>query len=322
MRWYYHLSQNIGLNMHQDLDRLWTIGTRGSPLALVQTEMVTAKLQACYPAARIARKTIATTGDKIQDRSLADIGGKGLFLKEIEKDLLAGHIDFAVHSLKDMEANVTPELKIAAVLPRENPADVFIALHAPTLMDLPPYARVGTCSPRRMIQLKQLRSDLQIVMMRGNVQTRLDKLARGDVDALILAYAGLSRLNLVDQITSVFPLSMMLPAVAQGVIAIECRCDDSQTIAFVAPLNHLPTWQCISAEREMLRALGGNCHTPIGGHAVILDNGHIHLTGMIGTMGGEKSVFGEGVGEMPTDVGQLVADALRSKIGGDWPLNP
>lgn len=308
--------------MHQDSDRLWTIGTRGSPLALVQTEMVTTKLQAHYQAARITRKIITTTGDKIQDRPLADIGGKGLFLKEIEKDLLGGEIDFAVHSLKDMEANVTPALKIAAVLPRENPADVFIAAHYPTLMDLPPFARVGTCSPRRMIQLKQLRSDLQIVMMRGNVQTRLDKLARGDVDALILAYAGLSRLNLLDRITSIFPLSMMLPAAAQGVIAIECRCDDAQTAAFVAPLNDLPTWQCISAERQMLRALGGNCHTPIGGHAVILENGHIHLTGMIGTMGGEKCVFASGTADNPTDVGQLVADALRCKMGEFWPLNP
>lgn len=252
---------------------LITIGTRGSKLALAQAHLVADTLQAHHLQLRaegaIAIRIIHTTGDHILDRPLSDIGGKGLFTKEIETALLAGEINLAVHSMKDVPTELPAGLTISCVLEREDPRDAFISLKYSSIEALPQAAKVGTSSLRRRAQLLELRPDLQMVDFRGNVQTRLAKLADGVVDATLLAVAGLNRLNMPDAITQPLSISQMLPAVAQGAIGLEIRTEDTRIAALIAPLHHAKTAQCVAAERALLAALEGNCTTPIAIHAML-----------------------------------------------------
>ena len=247
------------------------IGTRGSPLALAQAHEVRARLAAAHKVSEdeIAITIIKTTGDQILDRPLSEVGGKGLFTKEIEDALLSDEIDLAVHSSKDMPTVLPKGLSITAFLPREDVRDAFISRKAKTLMDLPAGAVVGTASLRRQAMVRRLRPDLEVVTYRGNVQSRLRKLDEGVVDATLLAYAGLRRLGLADVATSLLPLEDFPPAVGQGAICIESRTHDDRTSALIEPLDHADTTAALTAERAFLGVLDGSCRTPIAGHAVM-----------------------------------------------------
>jgi len=255
------------------------IGTRGSPLALAQSNQVRDLLIAAHPAMSEPELCIIkTTGDQVTDRPLADLGGKGLFTKEIEQALLDGAVDIAVHSMKDVETWQPEGLTVDCFLPREDPRDTLLG--AASIAALPGGARVGTASLRRSAQLLAVRPDLTITLMRGNVGTRLGKLAAGEVDATMLAVAGLKRLGLADAIGAILEPDEFLPAVAQGAVGIERRAGDGQTAALLAPLNDGPTTLCVTAERAMLAALDGTCRTPIGGLAT-LDGGRLTLDGLL-----------------------------------------
>ena len=261
--------------------RLIRIGSRGSRLALAQANEARARLVEAHGLAPDAIEivTITTTGDRIRDRPLAEIGGKALFAKEIEEALLGGEIDIAVHSMKDMPGEPTPGLAIPSFLPREDPRDAFISRLAPDVMALPRGATLGSSSVRRIAQLKQLRPDLVAVPFRGNVETRLVKLDRGEADATVLACAGLKRLGLEREITVAMAPDIMLPAVAQGAIGLQVRQNDEGMHELVAPLDDPATaWQ-IAAERAFLIVLEGSCRTPIAGHAV-LNGDRISFRGM------------------------------------------
>jgi hydroxymethylbilane synthase len=265
------------------------IGTRGSPLALAQARIVRTGLIDAHglDETQIEIVPIKTTGDRIQDKSLAEIGGKGLFTKEIEHALLDRAIDLAVHSMKDMPSVLPDGLAIEAVLAREDVRDAFISPRADDLRALPAGARVGTSSLRRQAQVRRLRRDLVVEGLRGNVQTRLAKLDEGMVDATFLACAGLIRLGLEDKITAAVEPDDMLPAVAQGAIGIETRGDDDKTNQLVAALNHDETALCIAMERAFLKALDGSCRTPIAGLAR-LDRQKLNFRGMIISPDGEQ----------------------------------
>jgi hydroxymethylbilane synthase len=297
------------------------IGTRGSPLALAQARMVRARLAAAQGVdeALIGLTIIRTTGDMIQDRTLAQAGGKGLFTKEIEEALRAGSIDIAVHSAKDMPTALPDGLTIAAVLPREDARDVFISRVAKTLADLPAGAVVGTASLRRQAIVKRLRPDLAVVPIRGNVETRLRKLDEGVVDATLLALAGLKRLGLTHALTSIFAVDEFLPAVGQGIVAIEARADDGATRALLDAINHGETAIALAAERAFLAVLDGSCRTPIAGHATIAD-GRLHFRGLIAKPDGSESfacardgVIGEAVA-----LGADAGNELKRRAGADF----
>ena len=247
------------------------LGTRGSPLALAQAREVRARLAAAHaelePEAAVEIVVITTTGDTVQDRRLAEIGGKGLFTKEIEEALLDGRIDMAVHSMKDVPTWLPEGLAIAAVLPREDPRDALFSARGDSLAALPEGAVVGTASLRRQAQVLLARPDLKVVPFRGNVQTRLRKLAEGEVDATLLAVAGLNRLGLAERITAVLEPEVMLPAVAQGAIGVETRADDAKTRGFLEALNHRTSALRVAAERACLEVLDGSCRTPIAAFA-------------------------------------------------------
>ena len=261
---------------------LLRIGTRGSPLALAQAGEVRDRLAAAHgwPPGTIALCVIRTTGDTIQDRSLADAGGKGLFTKEIEQALIDGAIDLAVHSAKDMPTFLPGGLTLAACLPREDVRDAFISRKANTLSALPAGSLVGTASPRRQAQVLRLRSDLRVATFRGNVETRLRKLDDGAADATLLALAGLKRLGLENAATAVLPVEQFLPAVGQGAIALETRAEDRRTRDLVASIDHSDTMTALAVERAFLAVLDGSCRTPIAGHAALAD-GSVRFHGMI-----------------------------------------
>jgi hydroxymethylbilane synthase len=261
---------------------LLRIGTRGSPLALAQAGTVRARLAAVHGLAPecIDIKVIRTTGDMILDRPLAEVGGKGLFTKEIEEALLTGAIDLAVHSAKDMPTVLPAGLAITAVLPREDARDAFISRTAKTLTELRPGAVVGTASLRRQALVKRLRPDLDVISFRGNVQTRLRKLEEGSADATLLALAGLKRLGLTDAATAILSLDDFLPAVGQGIIAIETREADTRTREILAAIDHPDTAIALTAERAFLAVLDGSCRTPIAGHAAIAA-GRVRFRGLI-----------------------------------------
>jgi hydroxymethylbilane synthase len=263
------------------------IGTRGSPLALAQARMARTALAArCVGEIEIV--TIRTSGDRIQDRPLSEAGGKGLFTKEIEEALLAGGIDLAVHSAKDMPTLLPEGLMLAACLPREDVRDVFISRKAATLSELPQGAVVGTASLRRQALVKRLRPDVSVVPLRGNVETRLRKLESGEVDATLLALAGLKRLGLADKATALLDAQEFLPAVGQGAITIEARADDAHTRALLAKIDHADTSVALACERAFLAVLDGSCRTPIAGHAV-LSGDAISFRGMILRPDGSES---------------------------------
>lgn len=248
------------------MDKL-RLGTRGSPLALAQAHMVSAALRAAHGLGEKAIEivTIKTSGDRIQDRALADVGGKALWTKELERALETGEIDFAVHSMKDVETVRPDEIVIAAMLPRADVRDRLIG--AASVGALPEGARVGTSSPRRAAQLRRLRPDLKPILFRGNVETRLRKLADGDADATLLAAAGLDRLGLSD-VGVAIEIEAMLPAPAQGAVGIECRTANSGVRAMLAAIDHASTSRCIHAERALLAALSGDCRSPVAALAV------------------------------------------------------
>jgi hydroxymethylbilane synthase len=251
------------------------IGTRGSPLALAQAHETRQRLITAHDLdpADIEIVTITTTGDRIRDRPLVEIGGKGLFTKEIEDALLAGEIHMAVHSMKDVPANLPDGLVIAAILPREDARDAFMSLTASTLADLPKGAVLGSSSVRRTAQVLHLRPDLKPVQFRGNVETRLRKLSEGVADATFLACAGLNRLGLSDKITYAMPTDVMLPAIAQGAIGIEIRANDDTTRALLAAINDGLSEIAVACERAFLKALDGSCRTPLAGHATLNGSG-------------------------------------------------
>jgi hydroxymethylbilane synthase len=289
---------------------LLRLGTRGSKLALTQTGLVRDALAAAVPAlaapGAIEIVAIRTTGDAIQDRPLAEAGGKGLFVKEIEEALLTGRIDGAVHSMKDMPTAQPPGLAIAAFLPREDVRDVLIAEDVQRIADLERGAIVGTSALRRKAQLLYRRPDLEIVNFRGNVDTRLAKLKAGAVDATLLALAGLKRLGLA--VGTPVPEEEILPAVGQGAVCIECRADDARTRGWLAAIDHAPTATCIAAEHAMLAVLDGSCRTPIAGHAVLDATGALHLRGLIAKPDGSELVATERRGPA-SDAGRLGRDA-------------
>lgn len=250
------------------------IGTRGSPLALAQARETRERLITAHglDPARIEVVPITTTGDRIRDRPLNEIGGKGLFTKEIEDALLVGEIHLAVHSMKDLPANLPDGLTIAAVLPREDPRDAFMSPVASSLAELKMGATIGSSSVRRTAQVLRLRPDLKAVQFRGNVETRLRKLSEGVADATFLACAGLNRLGLSDKITAAVPVDVMLPAIAQGAIGIEIRANDDATRALLAAINHTESEFAVTCERAFLRALDGSCRSPLAGLATLNGN--------------------------------------------------
>jgi hydroxymethylbilane synthase len=274
------------------------IGTRGSPLALAQAREVRARLAAAHGWREddVALEIIRTSGDRIQDRPLSEAGGKGLFTKEIEEALIARKIDLAVHSAKDVPTLLPPGLTLAACLPREDPRDVFISAKARTLDDLPQGAVVGTASLRRQAIVKRVRPDLQIINIRGNVETRLRKLDEGAADAIILALAGLRRLGLADKATSVMSVEEFLPAVGQGAIAIEIRDDDTMTRALLAAIDDADTATALAAERAFLEVLDGSCKTPIAGHAIV-NGSTLQFRGLIARPDGSAAFDIAGTGD-------------------------
>ncbi len=291
------------------------LGTRGSPLALAQARMVRDRLAAAHgiDPARIETVVIQTTGDRIQDRPLADAGGKGLFAKEIEEALVQGRIDLAVHSSKDMPTFLPAGLVLTAFLPREDARDVFVSRKARTLAELPHGATVGTSSPRRRAFVRRMRPDLRVVDLRGNVETRLRKLDEGVADATLLALAGLNRLGLTDAATAVLELEEFLPAVGQGAIGIETRDDDAAIRALLAPINDPDTATALAAERAFLAVLDGSCRTPIAGHATV-ETGRVRFRGMIVRPDGTEAFETTRTGVV-TDASELGADAGRELKG-------
>jgi hydroxymethylbilane synthase len=283
------------------------IGTRGSPLALAQAHETRDRLMAAHGMVsdQIEIITFTTTGDQIRDRPLSEIGGKGLFTKELEEALFAGTIDLAVHSMKDMPAKMPDGLDVTALLPREDPRDAFLSFTAKSLMDLPHGAILGSSSVRRAAQALHMRPDLKIVQFRGNVQTRLQKLQDGIAHATFLACAGLNRLGLNEKITRIVEITEMLPAVAQGAIGIQIKASDDATREKLTALDHAATATAVHCERGFMAALEGSCRTPIAGHAII-ENGILKFKGEALTLDG-KHVF------TVTREGAL-ADAVRMGI--------
>jgi hydroxymethylbilane synthase len=308
------------------------IGTRGSALALAQATEVRARLAAAHAelaaADAIETVVIKTTGDAVRDRSLAAIGGKRLFTKEIEEALIDGRIDLAVHSLKDLETFLPESLVLAAHLPREDPRDAFFSSRAPSLAALPPGAVVGTSSPRRQAQVLHTRPDLRVVPLRGNVETRLNKLTSGAVDATLLALAGVKRLGLEGRVTAVIEPEEMLPAVAQGAIGVEIRRDDGRAARYLAAIDDAATAQCVNAERAVLAALGGSCRTPAAALAE-LSGGTLHLRAMILRPDGSETIFTErrGAASEAAALGRDAGEELRRRAGpgyfdADMPEEP
>ena len=307
--------------MSQPETTILRIGTRGSPLALAQAGMVRdalAKAHGLDPA-RIEFQVIRTTGDKIQDRPLAEAGGKGLFAKEIEEALIDRRIDLAVHSSKDMPTFLPEGLVLSTFLPREDARDAFISRKARNLAELPRGAVVGTSSPRRQSLLRRMRPDLKVVDLRGNVETRLRKLDEGAADATLLALAGLKRLGLSDAATTVFELDEFLPAVGQGAIGIEIRADDAKTHSLLTPINHADTAIALMCERAFLAALDGSCRTPIAGYATVA-NGRVNFRGMIVKPDGSEAFETARSGSV-ADAETLGSDAgreLKDKASPDF----
>ncbi|GIL02654.1 MAG: porphobilinogen deaminase [Alphaproteobacteria bacterium] len=299
--------------------RVIRIGTRGSRLALAQADELKRRLMAANPGADLAPEVvvISTRGDRVTDRPLAEIGGKGLFTQEIEAQLADGRIDMAVHSSKDMPTVLPGGLELACFLPRENPADAFISQRAAGLAELPAGAVVGTASLRRQALVRRLRPDLTVIALRGNVETRLAKLARGEVDATLLAQAGLIRLGLDGRATAILPIDDFPPAPGQGAICVETRIGDAATAALLAQVNHAPTASALAAERAFLAGLDGSCRTPIAGHARIASEGRLDFHGMVLKPDGSEAheVHRAGPVGDAARIGAEAAAALRVQAG-------
>jgi len=297
------------------------IATRKSPLALWQSEHVAARLRAHHPRLEVLLVPLSTRGDEVLDRSLAAIGGKGLFLKELELAMLRGEADCAVHSLKDVPMALDEPFVLPAILERADAADALVSTHT-SLQSLPAGARVGTSSLRRQAQLRAARPDLQLLDLRGNVNTRLAKLDQGDYDAIVLACAGLDRLGLGHRIGARLAAPHWLPAPAQGAIAVESRGDDPQVMELLSVLDHVPTRECVEAERAMNRALHGSCHVPVAAFAQHAGE-RLHLQALVGDAGDGRLVRAEaeGVADDREALGREVARQLLA-AGGDLLLGP
>lgn len=294
------------------------LGTRGSQLALWQAQAVADRIESCYQDLQVELIVIKTTGDKILDVALSRIGDKGLFTKDLEKALLAGEIDLAVHSLKDLPSDLGEGLKLASVLPREYPGDVLISRGGWALKDLPSGSAVGTSSLRRAAQIKRIRPDLTIVDIRGNVETRIKKVQGNDLDAIVLAYAGVKRLGLDQWISERIPLEMILPAVGQGVIAIETREKDTEISKLLELVNDRKTFDEIQAERAFLKVLEGGCQVPIAGLAQV-DGDRLDLQGLVASLDG-KTIIKDSISGLRTNAtesGVQLAEQILEAGGGD-----
>lgn len=296
---------------------LLRIATRKSALALWQAEHVAARLRAVHPGLAVELVPMSTRGDEIADRPLATIGGKGLFLKELEVAMLEGRADLAVHSLKDVPAELEPGFVLPAMLPRADAADAFVSNDHATLATLPECARVGTSSLRRQAQLRAARPDLALLDLRGNVNTRLAKLDAGDYDAIVLACAGLERLALAARIRQRLAAPKWLPAPGQAAIAIETRADQPSVLALLAALDDADTRVTVSAERAMNHALGGSCTVPVAAWCVLTERG-LHLSGLVGDAMSGRLLRAEAGGavDQPELLGRTVADALLAQGAG------
>lgn len=297
--------------------KLLRIGTRKSALALWQAEHVRDRLRARHPGLDVELVKITTEGDRILDRPLATVGGKGLFIKELEQALFDGRADIAVHSMKDLTVTLPQELHIGAVLERADPRDAFVSSRYARLSELPAGARVGTSSLRRQCLLRAQYPQLNVVDLRGNVNTRLRKLDDGEFDALILATAGLERLGMRERIREMLPISDFLPAVGQGAICIECRRDDATTNQYLTPLDHAPTRRCIAAERAFNEALEGGCQVPIAGFAE-LHGDALHVRGLVGDPDGGQVLRAEvrGAAARAETLGRELAHDLLAQGAG------
>jgi hydroxymethylbilane synthase len=296
------------------------IATRGSQLALWQAHHVKARIEAVAPGITVELEVIKTSGDKILDVPLAKVGGKGLFVKEIEQALVDRTSDLAVHSMKDVPAELAPGLELVAVSTREVPWDALCARQPVTVETLPQGAKVGTSSMRRQCQLLAKRPDLQIAMLRGNVPTRLRKLDDGEFDAIVLAAAGLHRLGMADRISQLLPLELSIPAVAQGVLAIEARQGDAPIIDLVrAAIHDEPTHTKMLAERAFLAAMGGSCQTPLAAHATDADGGSLRIVGLCGMPDGSRMLHAQltGPASDASRLGVALADELLRQGAGD-----
>ena len=305
------------------------IGTRGSKLAVAQSLWVKKRIEARYEDIQVELVTIKTTGDKILDSSLSRVGGKGLFVKEIEEALLTERVDVAVHSMKDVPADLTEGLVLCSFPEREDPSDALVSKGDKSIETLPLHSRVGTSSLRRSAQLLHMRPDLQIVPLRGNVDTRLRKLESGDVDAVVLATAGLKRLGFENIISHVIPYDQIMPAIGQGALGLEARRYDQRTIDLLSFLNHESTETAVKAERSFLRELGGGCQVPIAGFAQ-LSADLVHLKGMVAELDGRWIVSDEITGrkdqaeESGIKLARMLIDAgaqeILARIYGDFSI--
>lgn len=295
-------------------DSRLVLGTRGSPLARWQTDHVLHLLHLQHPKLQTEVTVIKTQGDRILDLPLAQIGDKGLFTKELETALLSQQIDLAVHSLKDLPSTLPEGLALGAILPRHAPQDVLVTRHGEGLDDLPEGACIGTGSLRRKTQLQRLRPDLRFADLRGNIQTRLSKLERGDFDAIVMARAALERLGLDKFIATIFPPALMLPAVGQGAVAVEIRDGDSRTLELLKAIHDEPTALCCQAERAFLRRLGGGCEKPIAGHALLHEQ-ELEIYGFIASVDGTRQIQGHltGFANAPEDLGIALAESLLAQ---------
>ncbi len=294
------------------------IGTRKSPLALWQAHDVRDRLQQAHPGIEVEIVKMSTEGDRILDTPLARVGGKGLFVKELENGLLGGDVDIAVHSMKDVTVELPAGLYIPVICEREDPTDAFVSKVFANLDDLPPGARVGTSSLRRQCQLQAAYPDFDIISLRGNVNTRLKKLDDGEYDAIILASAGLKRLGFHERIRAQIPTNVSLPAVGQGAVGIECRIDDADTLAAIAPLDHAETHTRIVAERALNATLEGGCQVPIAAHAEIAGES-LYLRALVGRVDGSEIVRAAQSGPLAQaqQLGEAVAADLLSQGAGE-----
>ncbi|MFY0545352.1 hydroxymethylbilane synthase [Brevibacillus sp. H7] len=298
----------------------WKVGTRRSMLALTQTQWVVDQLKALDPDATFELREIVTKGDRILDVTLSKVGGKGLFVKEIEQSLLDKETDLAVHSLKDMPAELPEGLVIGAIPKRVDPRDVLLSKEGKTLEELPQGALVGTSSLRRSSQLLAYRPDIQIESLRGNIDTRVRKLNEGNFDAIVLAAAGLERVNWNGTISQYLPVEISVPAVGQGALAIECRADDEEMLALLKKFDHAPTRLAVTAERSFLHKLQGGCQVPIGAYATIDESGAkpvITLTGLVAAPDGSRVFKHTASGTDPIALGRDLAEQLLAKGADD-----
>lgn len=294
------------------------IATRQSPLALWQAEHIRARLEAMYADLTVELVTFVTQGDKILDTPLAKIGGKGLFVKELEAALMDGRADLAVHSMKDVPMALPEGLSLAVICEREDPFDAFVSNHYASFTDLPQGAKVGTSSLRRKCQILKARPDLEIIDLRGNVGTRLSKLDNGQYDGIILASAGLKRLGLAERIRHTIQPDVSLPAVGQGALGLECRSQDHAVLDLILPLMHAETNVCVRAERAFNAYLEGGCQVPIAGYAT-LQNGQLQIEGRVGSVDGQTilKAVQYGAPEQAEMLGEELAKALLAQGAGD-----